>query len=118
MNKEIVFTVGENSYTIKFPNVGQFQAIESLKQVLSRGMYSSLITTNTRSSSSALDMIDIEAYMTVLCPQLLKDLKCDKFSELGIEDYMELKKAYDAQFIPWWNSVMKIVSPMVNNSNG
>lgn len=113
MNKQIVFAVKGNNYTIKFPNVGQFQSIESIKQVLSRGMYLALVQTNTISANNALDMIDIEAYLSVLCPELIKDLKCDKFSDLGLEDYMELKKAYDEQFVPWWNEILKLISPTV-----
>jgi len=115
MNREIVLLVLGNSYSIKFPTVGQFQAIESLKQVISKGMYSSLMSTNTVSANASLDMIDIEAYLTVLCPQLLKDLKCDSFINLGVEDYMVIKEAYDKQFIPWWNDIMKLVSPMVKS---
>ena len=114
MNREIVITILGNSYNVKFPTVGQFQTIESLKQVLSKGMYSSLLSTNTKSSIASLDMIDIEAYFSVLCPQLLKDLKCESFIDLGIEDYLVIKKVYDETFIPWWNEVMKLVSPMVN----
>ena len=112
MNKELIFEVLGNTYKIEFPTVGKFQTIESLKQVLSKGMYSSLMTTGTVSSVNALDMIDIESYLTVLAPEILKDLKCDRFSDLGIVDYMTLKKAYDEQFIPWWNDIMKLISPM------
>lgn len=118
MNKDLIFTVLDNTYKITFPNVGQFQSIESLKQVISRGMYSSLITTNTVSSNNALDMIDIEAYFTVLCPDLIKDLKCDKFSNLGIIDYLVIKESYDKQFIPWWNELIKLISPTTDKSNG
>ena len=110
MQKNLVFNVKGNSYNIEFPTVGQFQTIESLKQVLSKGMYSSLIQTNTVSSNQALDMIDIESYLSVLCPDLIKSLKCDSFSNLGVIDYLELKKAYDEQFVPWWNGLMSIIS--------
>lgn len=114
MNKEIVLNIIGNSYSVSFPTIGQFQAIESLKQVISKGMYSNLMNTNTKSAYASLDMIDVEAHFSVLCPQLLKDLKCDSFMNLGIEDYMIIKKVYDEQFIPWWNEIMGLVSPMVN----
>ena len=56
-------------------------------------------------------MIDIEAFLTILCPELIKDLKSGSFKELGIEDYMELKNAYEEQFTPWWESVLKLFTP-------
>lgn len=113
MNKEIVFSVKGNNYKIQFPNIGQFQTIESLKQVLSKGMYSALMSTGTLAANSALDMIDIESHLTVVCPELVKDLKCERFSDLGLEDYLELKKEYMTQFVPWWNDIMLLISPMV-----
>lgn len=112
--KELIFNVKGNTYKISCPTVGQFQNIESIKQVLSKGMYSALIQTNTVSSNKALDMIDVESYLSVLCPDLMKDLKCDSFSQLGLFDYIELKKIYDEQFVPWWNDLLKLISPEVN----
>lgn len=111
MNRSIELKVKGNSYQIEFPNVGKFQNIESTKQVLSKGMYSSLLSTGTVSSMEALDMIDMESYFNTLAPQLLKDLKCNTFSELDLEDYVELKKVYFEQFIPWWNDIMKLLNP-------
>jgi hypothetical protein len=111
IEKQIVLQLKGNSYTIEFPNVGKFQSIETMKQVLSRGMYSSIISMNTVSSIEMLDMVDIESYLTVLCPKLIKDLKCNSFSDLGLEDYLELKKVYQATFIPWWNMIIELLNP-------
>jgi len=94
MEKVIVLRVKSNSYEIEFPNIGKFKAIESLKQVLSQGMYSGLMNTSTISAFEALDMIDMESYLSVLAPKLIEDLKCKSFNELGFEDYLELKKVY------------------------
>jgi hypothetical protein len=82
-----------------------------MKHLLSRGMYSSLMNMSTVSAIEALDMIDMEAYLTILCPQLMKDLKCDSFGELGLEDYLELKQAYNEKFIPWWNGIIELFNP-------
>ena len=109
MDRQIVLLLKGNSYTVEFPNVGKFQQIETMKQVLSRGMYSSLLSMNTVSANEVLDMIDVESYISVLCPQIIKDLKCTSFSELGIEDYLELKKVYEEKFIPWWENIMLLL---------
>ena len=111
MENKIVFEVKGNSYEIEFPNIGKFRTIESLKQVLSKGMYGQLLSTPTESAFEALDMIDIEAYLTVLTPKLIEDLKCSSFSELGLSDYLELKSAYKEQFSPWWNEILLMINP-------
>lgn len=111
MEKLIVLRIKGNSYEIKFPNVGQFQQIESLKQVLSQGMYKELTGMNTISANEVLDMVDMESYLSVLSPKLISDLKCKTFGELGLEDYMELKAVYSDDFIPWWNSILEMLRP-------
>lgn len=111
MDRKIVLKVKGNDYIIEFPNVGKFQSIETMKQVVSKGMYSSLLSTATISSAEVLDMVDMESYFSVLAPKLLKDLKCDSFGDLDIMDYLELKKVYLEQFIPWWNNILDMLRP-------
>ena len=109
MEDTLVFKIVGNEYQIKFPTVGKFRRIEALKQALSNGMYSALVKTNTESAQSAADMIDIESIITIVCPPLMKDLKCESFEDLGMKDYSELKVAFENQFMPWWNGILKEV---------
>lgn len=110
MEETLIFKVKGNSYNIKFPNVGDFRKIESLKQVLSNGMYSTLLATQTNLASRALDIVDIEATFTILCPDFLeKELESESFDKLGMKDFNELRKAYSDQFVPWWNGNLKEV---------
>lgn len=102
-------TQGDNQYTIKMPTVGNFYDIEVNKQVLGKGFYSSVVKTNTVSAMHAADMIDIEAHLSVLCPDLLKDLKARSFKDLGLEDYNEIKKVYIKDFVPWWEKIHKLL---------
>jgi len=104
----LIFKVKGKEYPINFPTVGQYYDIEASKQILGKGFYNSIIQSNLVSASYAADMIDIESFLSVLCPQLMDDLKCKSFKDLGIKDYLELKKAYEEQFVPWWNDVMKL----------
>lgn len=89
------------SYKIAYPNVGQYYEIESLKQRLGRGYYNALLSNPTKTAQDALDMIDIEATLTVLVPDLLKDMKVDSFSELGILDFKELRSVYNKEIYPF-----------------
>lgn len=114
MDRKIVLNVKGNSYTIEFPNVGRFQSVETAKQVISKGMYTSLLSTPTHSAIEVLDMIDMEACFSVLCPNLLKELKCKSFGDLDIADYKELKTVYIDQFLPWWNQILEMLRPQPN----
>jgi len=116
ISKELILTIKGNTYSVAWPNIGNFQRIESLKQVLSNGMYASLMSVPTVSSSEALDMIDMEAFFTVLIPQLIKDLKCNSFGELGIEDYKELHEVYEEKFVPWWSSILELLRPALKTN--
>ena len=109
IERQLTLNVKGNNYVAEFPNVGTFQNIETMKQVLSKGMYSALMGMGTVSSSEALDMVDMEAYFSVLYPKLIKDLKCDSFGELGLEDYKELKTIYSEKFIPWWGTILDLL---------
>lgn len=105
LNNTIKLHVKGNEYTVSFPTVGQFRSIETLKSVLSNGSYGAMLSQNTVYSNKALDIIDMEACLTVLAPDLFKDLKC-QFKDLGFEDYAELEEAYKEQFLPWYNKWM------------
>ena len=88
--ENLIFKTKGNEYNIEFPNVGTFRKIETLKQILSSGVYESLSSTNTVGAFQASDMVEIEANLSVLAPELIKDLKCDDFQSLGLLDYKEL----------------------------
>ena len=112
INENLVFTLKGRSYEMTFPRVGEYRTIQTLKQTLSFNTYGSLSRNQMRASEDALDMIDMEAYFSVLCPKLEKDLKC-AFSELGLLDYLELRKVFKEQFLPWWNEVEELLHPNV-----
>lgn len=115
MNETLNFVVNGNSYLINFPTVGDYYAIEASKQSLSLGFYNSLSESSVLSAYNATDMIDIEATLTILCPQLIKDLKCESFKKLGIKDYLMIKQAYIEQFVPWWKSIQELLNPKKND---
>ena len=69
MKENVIVKILGKEYTVPFPNVGQYYRIESLKQTLTNGMYNTMLMSNSVAAQNALDMIDIEAAFTVLCPE-------------------------------------------------
>ncbi len=96
---------GTNEYQIKIPSIGDFYDIEVSKQILGKGFYTNIVKTNTFGAQNAADMIDIEAHLSVLIPDFIKDLKVKNFKDLGINDYNNIRQAYIDQFVPWWNKI-------------
>lgn len=111
VNENLIFTLKGRSYEMTFPRVGEYRTIEAMKQTLSLNTYGSLYRSMMTSSEEALDMIDMEAYFSVLCPKLIEDLKCESFSELGLLDYLAVKKVFKEQFTPWWNEIETLLRP-------
>ena len=68
-------------------------------------MYNTMLMSNSVAAQNALDMIDIEAAFTVLCPEFIKDLKVDNFSKLGIKDYKEIKDAFYKDIAPFFKEI-------------
>lgn len=97
-------------YNIHFPNVGEYYSIETAKQKLGKGFYNVLLGNPTKAAQDALDMIDIEATLTVLCSDLLDDLKVDKFSQLGLSDYKEIKEIYLNEVQPFLKEVSNLLN--------
>jgi hypothetical protein len=104
LQEEVKFVVKGHEYTIKYPTVGQYYNIEALKQSLGRGNYNMMLQSPLRSVQDALDMIDIEATLTIMCPDLIKDLKVP-ITELDVRDFVAVKDAYIKQVAPFFKSI-------------
>lgn len=110
MKESVQILVQGKEYTVPFPNVGQYCRIEAVKQTLSSGNYSSMMGTGSITANHALDMIDIEATLVVLVPDLIKDLKVTNFSQLGIVDFKELKSEYILKIAPFFKEINELLS--------
>lgn len=109
--EQIIFKTKGREYPLPAFTIGQYFNIEATKQVLGKGFYNSIAQSPFQSGANAQEAIDMEAIITILIPDLIKDLKCDSISQLGIVDYLELKKDFDAQIVPWWNGVLEMMNP-------
>lgn len=115
--KQVKIEILGREYDIQFPNVGQFYRIETMKQSLSRGCYNSMITSPSPMAQHALDMIDIESTLVVLCPSLIFDLKVKNFSELDIRDYKTIRDEYYKKVAPFFTEVGNLLRGVEDKEN-
>lgn len=110
INENLIIRFKGKNYDVKFPRIGEYRTIQAMKQTLSLNAYGGMSRSMMAASEEALDMIDIECYLTVLCPDLVADLKCE-ISELGLLDYTELREVFKDKFVPWWNKIEELLRP-------
>jgi len=107
MQREITFKVNvgedERNYRVSIPKGGQLVQIENLKAVFSANNYNGIMSSNTIGSNHALDMVDMNAYISVLVPELIQDLKVKDLLDLDIFDLQAVQSAYSEIMVPWIN---------------
>ena len=109
MKDSVSLSIKGHEYTVNFPNVGQFYQIEAMKQSLSRGFYNQMIMSPSSMAQHALDMIDIEATLMVLCPKLIEDLKVKNFNDLDIRDYKLIRDEYNSHVAPFFKEISNLL---------
>jgi hypothetical protein len=102
LERELKIQVFNNTYLIKFPNVGQMLDIEARKMAITSGQYKNLMETRTVASEIALINADVIATFSILCPKMGSDLNID-FFEMEISQSKELVKVYRETYMPWYN---------------
>ena len=108
LNFELVDQSGNKThYIINFPDAGKLLRIEELKAALAP-RYKEMEQKQSILSDLALDIVDMQSYFSVLCPQLLKDLRVSLF-DLDIVDVIDLRKQYLKQYVPWWNDLIRFI---------
>lgn len=106
MNTEKVIEFKGTSYKITFPNNRQYVKIQNLKSILS-STYDSL-EMNGPESMFAQAIIDTEAHLSVMCPDLVNSLN-KTFGELSLIETKEIVEMYTSQVRPWYNELLNFV---------
>lgn len=105
MKRKLNFTVetqdGKESYELSIPTAGQLVRIETVKASTSGNTYGGIFSSGTVGGNYALDIIDMNAYLSVLCPDLIQSLKTKSLFDLDVFDLKQIKDAYDSQVVPW-----------------
>jgi len=111
-NRTLNFTVKENNYSITYPTVGQYFAIEAQKSMLSAGQYGGMVDSPMKITYDAIELINIVAILKVLCPNFTKDLSVNvsKIEDIDAIDFRETCKVYRETIQPWYENWYKLYS--------
>ena len=111
-NRKLTFVVKENTYSVTYPTVGQYFAIEAQKSMLSAGQYGGMVDSPMKITYDAIELINIVAILKVLCPQFAKDLSINvnKIEDIDAIDFKEVCKVYREYIQPWYENWYKLYS--------
>lgn len=99
--------IGEKTYLVSYPLVGQKLQIENVKLLLTDGNYGDLARSGHNTAISLLDLVDAVSYFTILIPEIRDNLKIDDFLNMDEFRAKELTKAYKKSFRPWLDEIDK-----------
>jgi hypothetical protein len=108
--KEIEIEWNGKKYTVKFPNNGQYQKIQSIKSQLLPDSFNMEFA--GAESQFAVTLAEAQAHMTVMCPTLIKDLP-KSFSELELIEAVEILDIYVKEIRVWYNEWLEIIFKVV-----
>lgn len=106
MRNTIKIELEGSTYEVKFPNVGQMIDIENLKQLLSENTYQSLLYSNVKSAFVACKLIEAIAIFRTLVPDLAKDLKVAKYTDIDPFVAKKILNCYIKTIEPWYNEIL------------
>lgn len=109
-------TIGEKSFIVNFPNVGQMIDIESMKQSLTGNRYGSMASSGIASMYMALDVVDAIAFLTVVVPDIAKYYNIQDYMKLSPDKMSEYTKIYKVEILPWYNSILMELRGITNES--
>jgi len=110
LKRSISIEVKGNMYDLRYPTVYQVMQIEAMKSRLTNGEYGNMVTQGTFNALTALDFVDMVAYLTVLCPELLGDLKAKSIVDMDAMDAKELMDVYKRDVTGWIREWQRILS--------
>lgn len=97
-------------HELTFPNTGQLMDLAIMKADLSKGTYNIISNTSIMGDKLAQFSLDTIVHLTVLCPDLIKGLNIQTYSEMEVIDMKALIKIYIEEVLPWMNSWYRLLN--------
>lgn len=109
-------TIGEKSFVVNFPNVGQMIDIESMKQSLTGNRYGSMASSGIASMYMALDVVDTIAFLSVCVPDMAKYYNIQDYATLSADKMNQYVKIYKEELLPWYNKILMELRGITDDS--
>ena len=103
IEREHKITVGERTFIISFPNVGQIITLESTKQALTDNRYGQMAASGVASMYYALDLVDTIAFFQVCGAEVLKYYGIRNAASVSPEKLEQFVQVYAEQVKPWFD---------------
>ena len=101
IEREKKITIGEKSFIVSFPNVGQIIMLESTKQALTDNRYGQMAASGVTSMYYALDLVDTVAFFQVCGTEVLKYFDIRNAASVSPDKLEMFVKTYAEQVKPW-----------------
>lgn len=115
-NKKI--TIGNKSFVVAFPNIGQILDIESMKQALTNNRYGVMAQSGLKSAYYALDIVDAVSFIQIVTPEISRYYDISNYLTMSPDKVQEFVKVYQEQIKPWYDEVMLQLQNPLNNDEG
>lgn len=110
MQTEKQIKIGEQTFEVSYPLVGQKLTIENVKLMLTDNNYGDLARSGHNTAVEFLDLVDAVSYFAVLIPELKSSLKVEDFLKMDPKTAKMYVKAYKKQFDPWMAAIDKEIN--------
>lgn len=106
IEREKKVKVGERTFIVKFPNVGQIIDMESLKQALTNNRYGQMAASGVGTMYYALDLVDTMAFFQICIPEYAREFAIRDYTALSPDKMEMLVNTYRTEIKPWYDKVM------------
>lgn len=118
IEREKKITIGERTFIVSFPNVGQIIALESTKQALTDNRYGQMAASGVASMYYALDLVDTVAFFQVCGTDVLKHYDIRNAASVAPDKLEMFVRVYAEQIKPWLDETFKALRGLSNTSDG
>ena len=101
IEREKKITIGEKTFIVSFPNVGQIIMLESTKQALTDNRYGQMAASGVASMYYALDLVDTVAFFQVCGSEVLRYYDIRNAASVSPDKIGLFVKTYAEQVKPW-----------------
>lgn len=109
------FNIGEKTFTVNFPNVGQMIDIESMKQALTNNKYGAMAASGVLTAYIVLDAVDAISFFQVCIPDFARYYNITNYTDLANEKVKEITDVYRKEIKPWYTKILRSLTEEVTN---